>query len=138
MAAAAVRPDVPEFTQNAVATSTFSKRAWAVEFDSGKATFKPEAIPVLEQMLDQITVSGLAVQITGHTDASGDAGANLALSKRRAEAISQWLQANASSSFPKERLRTRAYGDQQPVADNNTAEGKAKNRRVEVSLIRTE
>lgn len=136
--AAAARPDVPTFTENAPATSTFSKRSWAVEFDSGKATFRPEAIPVLEQMLDQITVSGLAVQITGHTDSSGDSSANLALSKRRAEAISAWLQANASSSFPKERLRTRAYGDQQPIADNNTAEGKAKNRRVEVSLIRTE
>ncbi|MES3023886.1 MAG: OmpA family protein [Pseudomonadota bacterium] len=138
VAAAAVRPDVPAFTPNAPATSTFSKRAWAVEFDSGKATFRPEAIPVLEQMIDQITVSGLAVQIAGHTDSSGDPSANLALSKRRAEAISQWLQANAPSSFPKERLRTRAYGDQQPLSDNNTAEGKAKNRRVEVSLIRTE
>lgn len=136
--AAAARPDVPAFAANAPATSTFSKRAWAVEFDSGKASFRPEAIPVLEQMMDQITVSGLAVQITGHTDSSGDAAANLALSKRRAEAISAWLQANASSSFPKERLRTRAYGDQQPIADNSTADGKAKNRRVEVSLIRTE
>lgn len=137
-AAAAVRPDVPEFTQNAPAKSTFSKRSWAVEFDSGKATFRPEAMPVLEQMIDQITVSGLAVQITGHTDSQGDSASNLALSKRRAEAISAWLQANAPSSFPKERLRTRAYGDQQPVADNGTAEGRAKNRRVEVSLIRTE
>lgn len=136
--AAAARPDVPAFTQNAPATSTFSKRSWAVEFDSGKATFRPEAIPVLEQMIDQITVSGLAVQITGHTDNVGDSTSNLALAKRRAEAISQWLQANATSSFPKERLRTRAYGDQQPVADNSTAEGRAKNRRVDVSLIRTE
>lgn len=136
--AAAARPDVPAFAQNAPATSTFSKRAWAVEFDSGKASFRPEAIPVLEQMIDQITVSGLAVQITGHTDNAGDPATNLALSKRRAEAISAWLQANATSSFPKERLRTRAYGDQQPVADNKTAEGRAKNRRVDVSLIRTE
>ncbi len=135
---AAARPDVPTFTENAPVTSTFAKRAWAVEFDSGKATFRPEAIPVLEQMLDQITVAGLAVQITGHTDSSGDPAGNLALSKRRAEAIAAWLQANASSSFPKERIRTRAYGDQQPIADNNTAEGKAKNRRVEVSLVRTE
>lgn len=137
-AAAAARPDTPVFTPNAPATSTFAKRSWAIEFDTGKATFRPEAIPVLEQMIDQITVSGLAVQIAGHTDNVGDPAANLALSKRRAEAISVWLQANAPSSFPKERLRTRAYGDQQPVADNRSAEGRAKNRRVEVALIRTE
>jgi OOP family OmpA-OmpF porin len=137
-AAAGARPDVPAFTPNAPATSTFAKRSWAIEFDTGKATFRPEAIPVLEQMLDQITVSGLAVQIAGHTDSAGDPASNLALSKRRAEAISAWLQANAPSSFPGERLRTRAYGDQQPIADNRSAEGRAKNRRVEVALIRTQ
>jgi OmpA-OmpF porin, OOP family len=137
-AAAAAKPDAPTFAANAPATSVFSKRAWGIEFDTGKATFRPEAIPVLEQMIDQIAVSGLPVQISGHTDNVGDATANLALSKRRADAISAWLQANAPSSFPKDRLRTRAYGDQQPVADNKSTEGRAKNRRVEVSLIRTE
>jgi OmpA-OmpF porin, OOP family len=136
--AAASKPDVPNFTPNAPATSTFAKRTWAIEFDTGKATFRPETIPVLEQMIDQITVSGLAVQISGHTDSVGDPTSNLALSKRRAEAISTWLQANAPSSFPKDRLRTRAYGDQQPLADNGSAEGRAKNRRVDVALIRTE
>jgi OmpA-OmpF porin, OOP family len=137
-AAAAAKPDAPTFTANAPATSVFAKRSWGIEFDTGKATFRPEAIPVLEQMIDQIAVSGLPVQISGHTDSMGDSASNLALSKRRADAISTWLQANAASSFPKERLRTRAYGDQQPVADNGTNEGRAKNRRVEVSLIRTE
>ena len=137
-AAAVAKPDVPTFTANAPATSVFAKRSWGIEFDTGKATFRPEAIPVLEQMVDQITVSGLTVQISGHTDSVGDTASNLALSKRRADAISTWLQANAPSSFPKERLRTRAYGDQQPVADNKTNEGRAKNRRVEVSLLRTE
>ena len=137
-AAAAAKPATPVFEANAPATSTFAKRSWAIEFDTGKASFRPEAIPVLEQMLDQVAVSGLAVQVSGHTDNVGDSGSNLALSKRRAEAVSSWLQANASSSFPKDRVRTRAYGDQQPVAANNTAEGRAKNRRVDIALIRTE
>lgn len=136
--AAAARPDTPVFSPTAVATSTFAKRSWAVEFDSGKATFRPEAIPVLEQMIDQITVSGLTVQISGHTDNVGNPTANLTLSKRRAEAIAVWLKTNASSSFPEGRVRTRAYGDQQPVADNASTEGRAKNRRVDVALIRTE
>jgi OmpA-OmpF porin, OOP family len=137
-AAAAARPATPAFEPNAPATSTFAKRSWAIEFDTGKASFRPETIPVLEQMIDQVAVSGLAVQISGHTDNVGDPAANLALSKRRAEAVSAWLQANSSSSFPKERVRTRAYGDQQPVALNTTAEGRAKNRRVDIALIRTE
>jgi len=137
-AAAAARPATPAFEPNAPATSTFAKRSWAIEFDTGKASFRPETIPVLEQMIDQVAVSGLAVQISGHTDNVGDPAANLALSKRRAEAVSAWLQANSSSSFPKERVRTRAYGDQQPVAANTTAEGRAKNRRVDIALIRTE
>jgi outer membrane protein OmpA-like peptidoglycan-associated protein len=136
--AAAARPATPVFDSHAPATSTFAKRSWAIEFDTGKATFRPQAMPVLDQMLDQVAVSGLAVQVSGHTDNVGDPAANLALSKRRAEAVSSWLQANASSSFPKERVRTRAYGDQQPVAANDTAEGRARNRRVDIALIRTE
>ena len=137
-AAAAARPDTPVFQANAQASSTFAKRSWAIEFDTGKATFRPEAIPVLDQLLDQVSVSALPVQISGHTDNVGEPSANLALSKRRADAVSQWLQANASSSFPSDRIRTRAYGDGQPVASNSTADGRAKNRRVEIALLRTE
>ena len=137
-AAAQAAPAVPAFSATAPAVSTFAKRSWAIEFDTGKATFRPESIQVLEQMLDQVSVAGLAVQITGHTDNVGSADSNLVLSKRRAEAISSWIKVNATSAFPASRIRTRAYGDQQPVADNSTAEGRAKNRRVEIALIRTE
>jgi OOP family OmpA-OmpF porin len=136
--AASARPATPVFNAHAPATSTFAKRSWAIEFDTGKATFRPQAIPVLDAMLDQVAVSGLVVQVSGHTDNVGDPASNLALSKRRAEAVSTWLQANASSSFPKERVRTRAYGDQQPVAANDSAEGRARNRRVDIALVRTE
>lgn len=136
--AAAARPDTPVFSDAAPATSTFARRAWAIEFETGSARFTPAAQPVLEQLLDQVAVSGLAVQVSGHTDAVGDPAANLALSKRRAEAVSAWLQANAPSSFPHERVRTRAYGDAQPVASNATADGRARNRRVEIALVRTE
>jgi outer membrane protein OmpA-like peptidoglycan-associated protein len=136
--AAAAKPDTPAFSETAPATSTFAKRSWAIEFETGQARFTRDALPVLEQLLDQVAVSGLTVQVSGHTDSVGDPAANLALSKRRAEAVSAWLQANAPSSFPKERIRTRAYGDQQPVASNATSEGRAKNRRVEVALVRTE
>ena len=137
-AAASARPATPVFDVHAPAVSTFARRSWAIEFDTGKATFRPAAIPVLDDMLDQVAVSGLTVQVSGHTDNVGDPSSNLALSKRRAEAVSAWLQANASSSFPKERVRTRAYGDQQPLASNDTADGRARNRRVDIALVRTE
>ena len=136
--AASAKPATPVFDSRAPATGTFAKRSWAIEFDTGRATFRPEAIPVLDQMLDQVAISGLTVQVSGHTDNIGDPSSNLALSKRRAEAVSSWLQANAPSSFPKERVRTRAYGDQQPVAANDSADGRARNRRVDIALIRTE
>jgi outer membrane protein OmpA-like peptidoglycan-associated protein len=138
VAAAAARPATPVFDAQAPATSTFARRSWAIEFETGKAAFSPQAFGVLDEMLDQVAVSGLTVQVSGHTDNVGAPSANLALSRRRAEAVSAWLQANASSSFPKERVRTRAYGDQQPVAANDTAEGRARNRRVDIALVRTE
>ena len=127
----------PHFDSAAAATATFAKREWALEFDTGKATFKPESAALLDEMLNQISVSGLAVQISGHTDNIGNAGNNLALSKARAAAVRDWLQTNAPSGFPEGRVRVRAFGDTQPVADNHSAEGRARNRRVEVALIKT-
>lgn len=133
----AMKADVPRFSQTSTTVTTFAKRSWAIEFETGKATFKPEAMPVLEELLNQIAVSGLAVQINGHTDSVGSPAANLQLSRKRADAVRNWLQANAESGFPQGRIRVRAYGDTQPVADNDSAEGRAKNRRVEIALIRT-
>ena len=133
----AVKADVPSFSATAPAIATFAKRAWAIEFETGKASFKPEAMPVLEELLNQVSVSGLAVQINGYTDNVGSPAANLQLSRKRAEAVRAWLQTNAESGFPQGRVRVRAYGNTRPIADNDTAEGRAKNRRVEIALIRT-
>ena len=131
------KAETPAFSQTAPAVSTFAKRAWALEFETGKASFKPETAAVLDELLNQLAISGLAIQITGHTDRIGSPSANLSLSKKRAEAVRDWLQANAASGFPEGRIRTRAFGDTQPIADNATADGRARNRRVEVALIRT-
>jgi outer membrane protein OmpA-like peptidoglycan-associated protein len=131
------RADTPRFDQNAPALATFAKRNWAIEFETGKASFKPEAAEALEALLNQMAVSGLAIQISGHTDKIGNADANLTLSRKRADAVRNWLQANAASEFPEGRIRVRAFGDSQPIADNNSAEGRAHNRRVEVALIKT-
>lgn len=134
---ASIKADTPNFSQTAPAVATFAKRAWAIEFETGKASFEPESAAVLEELLNQISISGLAIQISGHTDNVGSPEANLQLSKKRAEAVRSWLQANAASGFPEGRIRVRAFGDTQPVAENTTSEGRAKNRRVDVALIKT-
>ena len=131
------KADTPGFNTAAPAAGTFAKRNWAIEFETGKASFKPEAGPVLEDLLNQLSVSGLTIQISGHTDNVGNASSNLQLSKKRAEAVRDWLEANAASEFPEGRVRVRAYGDSQPVADNGSADGRARNRRVEVALLKT-
>jgi outer membrane protein OmpA-like peptidoglycan-associated protein len=117
------------------AKEVFAKKSYSIEFDNGKASFSPKATVTLEDLLDQVSVSGLSIQINGHTDNVGGSDGNLLLSKRRAEAVKDWLMANAGSTFPTERIKTRAYGDTQPVADNKTADGRAHNRRVEIVLL---
>jgi OOP family OmpA-OmpF porin len=117
------------------AKEVFAKKSYSIEFDNGKATFTPKATVTLEDLLDQVSVSGLSMQINGHTDNTGSSDLNLALSKRRAEAVKEWLMTNAGSTFPAERIKTRAYGDTQPIADNGSASGKARNRRVEIVLL---
>ncbi len=109
-------------------TETFAAKSVSVEFDSGKTTFKPSAVKVLNQLLDDAAVTGLSVQINGHTDSVGDPTSNLALSKARAEAVKQFLMTNAPTTFPAERVTTRGFGDTQPVGTN------AQNRRVEIVL----
>jgi outer membrane protein OmpA-like peptidoglycan-associated protein len=126
-------PVKPVFTGSTTGAE-FAGKSYSIEFQSGKATFGPSAVAALNNLLDELSVSGLAVQINGHTDSVGDSVSNLTLSKARAEAVKQFLVANAGSTFPAERVVSRGYGDTQPVADNNTAAGKAKNRRVEVIL----
>lgn len=113
----------------------FAKRAVAIEFESGKANITSAGIRSLNNVLDQLSISGLRVELRGHTDSVGDPMANQLLSKRRADAVKEWLMANAGSSFPSERISTKGYGDTEPIADNKTAEGKAKNRRVEIVLL---
>jgi OOP family OmpA-OmpF porin len=106
-------------------------KTYSIEFDTGKTSFKPASVAVLNDLLDQIAVSGLSVQINGHTDNKGNPESNLALSKKRAEAVKQFLMANASSNFPTERVTTRGYGDTQPIGTD------AQNRRVEIILFST-
>lgn len=127
----------PTFSQSQQVTGTFAKKSYSISFKTGSAEFNGNAITTLNGLLDQIAVSGLTVQVNGHTDNVGSSEINQALSKKRADAVKAWLIANAGSTMPTERIRVRGYGDSEPVADNGTAEGKAQNRRVEVLLLST-
>jgi OmpA-OmpF porin, OOP family len=127
----------PEFSATQQVTGTFAKKSYSIEFKTGSAEFNSAAIASLNNLLDQLSISGLTVQINGHTDNVGNSESNQLLSKKRAEAVKAWLTNNAPSSFPAERIRARGYGDSQPVGDNATAEGKAQNRRVEILLLTT-
>lgn len=101
-------------------------------FRSGAAVLAEGADTVLRAIADTIRqCPGVAIDVAGHTDADGDAAANLALSVARAEAV---VTALIGLGIAPERLYAIGYGESQPIADNSTATGKAQNRRIVVSV----
>lgn len=99
-------------------------------FEVNSDHIRPESTGVLQEIARTLKEnSSLKVMIVGHTDSDGDDVKNLDLSKRRAAAVKTALSTRFSIS--ESRLQTDGKGEGQPVADNNTKEGKAKNRRVE-------
>lgn len=112
-----------------------ASRNWSIQFASGSATFTPAAIQTLNSLYQQLLVGGaLQVDIEGHTDNVGNSAANLSLSEARAKAVREWLQAKAPTFFPENRVRVAGFGDAQPIASNDTPDGRARNRRVTVVL----
>ncbi|MHB8766530.1 MAG: OmpA family protein, partial [Deferrisomatales bacterium] len=98
-------------------------------FDTGKATLKPESLPTLKMVLGLLNDDpGLQFSIEGHTDNQGGEETNQPLSERRAEAVRTWLQGKGIETG---RLKTAGLGDTKPIDTNQTAEGRANNRRVE-------
>ncbi|WP_028225586.1 OmpA family protein [Paraburkholderia ferrariae] len=103
-------------------------------FDSGKTTLKPGAEYKLQAALDLIRAHpDRQILIAGHTDNVGANAANLALSEARARAIRDWFVDKAS--LPVTRFAIQGYGDTRPLASNSSVQGRATNRRVEISLI---
>lgn len=137
--ASAVEAEKPKYDQAAGASpkaSVVGRRSWAIEFDTGKATFTPSAEATLNELSrDLLVAGGTLVQVHGHTDSQGSADANQRLSEDRAFAVKQWLMNKSSVNFPSERISVHAHGATNPVAPNSSAEGRAKNRRVEIVLV---
>lgn len=102
-------------------------------FAPGSATLRTEGVRELATIAARITTTPRAqVRIVGHTDASGDAQANLELSVRRAEAVQAELV--AAFGVDPSRLVATGMGEAEPIASNETAEGRRTNRRVEISV----
>ncbi|GAA4331523.1 OmpA family protein [Pigmentiphaga soli] len=102
-------------------------------FDFDKAVVKPEARTRLDELVNQIKGISLEVVIAvGHTDSIGTEAYNQRLSVRRAEAVKAYL---VSKGIEANRIYTEGKGETQPVADNRTAAGRAKNRRVEIEVV---
>lgn len=102
------------------------------------ATNEASLLPAARERLDQVAAALLSqpnrnVVVEGHTDSRGSAQHNLALSQRRAEAVRTHL---ISAGYPAERIQARGLGLERPVTSNETAEGRANNRRVEIVIQR--
>ncbi len=104
----------------------------AIVFKKGSTTLTDEAKLVLNEVAEVImSYSGQVVEVAGHTDSSGDALANLELSRRRAIAVQEYL---VDRQVPESRVSPIGYGETDPIADNLTPEGQAANRRIEFKL----
>lgn len=101
-----------------------------INFDSGKSTIKKESLTVVEQIIEMMNqAKDIKISVEGHTDSDGSNESNLKLSDARAKAVAEAI---VKGGIDKSRLSSAGFGEEKPIADNNTEEGKAKNRRVEL------
>ena len=104
-------------------------------FDFDKSVLKPAGKTALDGLVGKVRDINLEVIIAvGHTDSVGSDAYNQKLSIRRAEAVKAYL---VSKGIERNRVYTEGKGEKQPVADNKTAAGRAKNRRVEIEVVGT-
>lgn len=104
-----------------------------IYFESGSARLDARSEPLLNSIAGIISrCPELIIEVSGHTDSDGSAQSNMRLSKLRAAAVAQYL---ASKNIPGERIRSVGYGESRPVASDQTAEGKHRNRRIEFAVV---
>ncbi|NKI25869.1 OmpA family protein [Arenibacter sp. 6A1] len=114
---------------------TFNEDA-GVYFDTNKATVKGTSATTLDRLIGILKeYPDTNILVEGHTDSAGAEEYNYNLSRQRAQSVTDYLVSKGISSG---RLTTNWYGETQPKADNATAEGKAKNRRVELVIVANE
>jgi OOP family OmpA-OmpF porin len=101
-----------------------------INFETAKSDIKPESQHIIDQVVDLLMEDeSLRVSIEGHTDDVGSAASNKTLSENRAKSV---MNAIVAKGVDRSRLSTKGWGQEKPIADNKTADGRAKNRRVEI------
>jgi outer membrane protein OmpA-like peptidoglycan-associated protein len=106
----------------------------SVIFASGKSALLPAAQNQLNQVYDALVATKeRKIIVEGHTDSQGSSSSNLVLSQQRADAVRSFI---ISRGYPADLIQARGIGEDRPVADNATAEGRANNRRVEIIVDR--
>ncbi len=124
-----------EMTSNAEAfaaeiNKTGHVAVYGIEFDTGKATLRAESEPVLSEVLKLLKNNpGWKMRVEGNTDSTGTKAGNMTLSQQRAASVVAWLTKNGVAAA---RLTAVGMGDSKPLADNGSADGRARNRRVEL------
>ena len=134
---ALVKAAAPAPAAAAPAPAVASKVTFAADafFDFDKAVLKPEGKAKLDDLVSKVQGINLEVIVAvGHTDSVGSDAYNQKLSERRAQAVKAYLE---SKGIDKSRVYTEGKGEKQPVADNKTKDGRAKNRRVEIEVVGT-
>jgi OmpA-OmpF porin, OOP family len=116
-------------------TTVLASGEWHITFESGRAALRPDVKDVVEQIYNLLVqAENSKVEIVGHTDNTGTKDGNYSLSQARAEAVKSYLM---QKGIPATRFqKIDGKGQDEPVADNATAAGKAKNRRVVVTLLK--
>ena len=134
-AAPAPAPAPPPAAPPAAPVSEKITMAADALFDFDKSVIKPDAKAKLDDLVGKLKGVNLEVVIAiGHTDSIGSDNYNMKLSLRRAESVKKYL---VSKGIAANRIYTEGKGERQPVADNKTKAGRAKNRRVEIEVVGT-
>ncbi len=118
---------------SSTASSSSSKCKSCVEFATGSSELSSLAANKLEDLHKKLSASSSAIEIYGHADNTGSDEVNQTLSLARAQAVKTWLQNKSASVYPDSRFTTvKGNGSSEPISDNDSAQGRAKNRRAEV------
>ena len=120
--------EIPEEVKN------FTGVIEGIYFDTSKDTIKSRSERVLNKALKVLQdFPDVRLMISGHTDSRGDYDMNMDLSRRRAESVRQWM---IDHGIDGDRFQTSGFGPDQPIETNDTRDGRAKNRRIEFSLLK--
>jgi outer membrane protein OmpA-like peptidoglycan-associated protein len=104
-----------------------------INFETGKADIKAESLSIINEVADMlISNPSVRIRVEGHTDNVGTSSTNKTLSENRARSV---VNALLKKSIDQSKLSSQGFGQDKPIADNGTEEGKAKNRRVEIAKV---